>query len=419
MADTLCVIGAGPAGLCAAIAAARSGIAVTVYDKNRDPGRKLRITGKGRCNVTNNCTEAEFIREVTKNERFLYGAISRFSPADTMEMFESLGVPLKTERGRRVFPESDNAHDIANALAKYASDLGVTTVRAEVKSVAHDGRAFTVTAERIFADHTSRITQDFDAVVVATGGVSYPVTGSTGDGHRIARSFGLGVTDLIPSLVPVVCADDTAQMMGLSLKNVKLTVTDKAGKTVFAEQGEMMFTHFGVTGPLVLSASAHMRPDPSGYKMSVDLKPALDAQTLDRRITSDFGKNLNRDLVNSLGALLPSSIIEETVRRSGIDPHKKCQQITKAERLSLGSVIKDFSLTPTAFCPISEAIVTSGGVDVRELSPKTMMAKSVPGLFFAGEVIDVDAYTGGYNLQIAFATGMAAGESAAEFIFNK
>ena len=431
------VVGAGAAGAFAAIRAAECGADVTVFEKNRDVGRKLRITGKGRCNVTNDCEVREMMGAITKNPRFLYGALSRFSPADTVAFFENLGVPLKTERGRRVFPESDDANDVANALAGEMKRLGVRIVRAAVRSVEptpsggfrvmtdgersdgagggfdtprSDGADGNINAPRF--DGADGI---FTAVIIATGGVSYPGTGSTGDGHRIARSLGIAVTPLLASLVPVVTEEDCAPMMGLSLRNVRLDVTDAAGKRVYSEQGEMLFTHFGVSGPLVLSASAFMRPDPAAYRMSVDLKPALDEKTLDRRITADFEKNSSREYKNSLGALLPSSIIAEVVRRSGIDAHKKCAQITKAERVSLGAVLKGFTLTPRAFRPIAEAIVTSGGVDAAALDPKTMMAKAVPGLFFAGEIIDVDAFTGGYNLQIAFATGRLAGESASAF----
>lgn len=411
MGNKVCVIGAGAAGAFAAIRAAECGADVTVYEKNRDVGRKLRITGKGRCNVTNDCSVQKMMGAVTKNPRFLYGALSRFGPSDTMEYFESLGVALKTERGQRVFPVSDNANDIADALEREMRRLGVRIVRAAVRSVKADG-SFDVT----FDSHGGEThSQRFDAVIVASGGVSYPGTGSNGEGHRIARALGLSVTPLVPSLVPVVTAEDTSPMMGLSLRNVRLDVENSDGRRVFSEQGEMLFTHFGVSGPLVLSASALMRPQPSAYRMSIDLKPALDEKTLDRRIVSDLAKNSARALINSLGALLPSSIIAETVRRSGIDSYKKCAQITREDRTALVSVIKGFSLTPTSFRPISEAIVTSGGIDVGELDPKTMMAKAHPGLFFAGEIIDVDAFTGGYNLQIAFSTGRAAGEAAANF----
>ena len=401
------VVGAGAAGAFAAIRAAECGADVTAFEKNRDVGRKLRITGKGRCNVTNDCEVREMMSAITKNPRFLYGALSRFTPADTVAYFEGLGVPLKTERGRRVFPESDDANDIANALAGEMKRLGVRVVRAAVRSVEPlPSGGFRVTADEGEA-------REFEAVVIATGGVSYPGTGSTGDGHRIARELGIPMTPLLASLVPVVTEEDCSPMMGLSLRNVRLDVTDAAGKRVYSEQGEMLFTHFGVSGPLVLSASAFMRPDPAAYRMSIDLKPALDEKTLDRRITADLEKNSSREYKNSLGALLPSSIIDEVVRRSGIEPHKKCAQITKDERRALGAVVKGFTLTPRAFRPIAEAIVTSGGVDVSALDPKTMEAKAIPGLYFAGEIVDVDAFTGGYNLQIAFATGRLAGENAA------
>lgn len=411
MGNKVCVIGAGAAGAFAAIRAAECGADVTVYEKNRDVGRKLRITGKGRCNVTNDCNVQKMMGAVTKNPRFLYGALSRFGPSDTIEYFESLGVALKTERGQRVFPVSDNANDVADALEREMRRLGVRIVRAAVRSVKADG-SFEVTFDSHGGDTQS---QRFDAVIVASGGVSYPGTGSNGEGHRIARALGLSVTPLVPSLVPVVTAEDTSPMMGLSLRNVRLDVENSDGRRVFSEQGEMLFTHFGVSGPLVLSASALMRPEPSAYRMSIDLKPALDEKTLDRRIVSDLAKNSARALINSLGALLPSSIIAKAVRRSGIDPYKKCAQITREDRTALAAVIKGFSLTPTSFRPIAEAIVTSGGIDVGELDPKTMMAKAHPGLFFAGEIIDVDAFTGGYNLQIAFSTGRAAGEAAANF----
>ena len=424
------VVGAGAAGALAAIRAAECGAQVTAFEKNRDVGRKLRITGKGRCNVTNDCEVREMMSAITKNPRFLYGALSRFSPADTVAFFEKLGVPLKTERGRRVFPESDDANDIADALAREMKRLGVRVVRAAVRSVAPlEGGGFEVTADadggrsdlprdvaaggRFDSPRDGAAGGRFDSVVIATGGVSYPGTGSTGDGHRIARELGVSLTPLLPSLVPIVTEEDLSPMMGLSLRNVRLDVTDAALRRVYSEQGEMLFTHFGVSGPLVLSASAFMRPDPSAYRMTIDLKPALDEKTLDRRITADLARNSAREYKNSLGALLPSSIIDEVVRRSNIEPHKKCAQITKDERRALGAVLKGFSLTPRSFRPIAEAIVTSGGVDVGELDPKTMMAKAIPGLFFAGEIVDVDAFTGGYNLQIAFATGRLAGENAA------
>ncbi len=407
-AAELAVIGAGAAGLAAAIFAARAGGRVTLFERNDRAGRKLRITGKGRCNVTNDCELNEFLQNVPTNPRFLYSALSRLSPADTTELFEELGVPLKTERGRRVFPQSDSAHDIADALVRECRRLGVKTLheRAE-RLLVNDGRVTGVVTEAG--------EREFAAVIVATGGLSYPRTGSDGDGYRMARETGHRVTDLRPSLVPIVAGGICTECQGLSLKNVTLTVTDNAkGKTVYTDFGELMFAHFGLTGPLVLSASAHI-PDlaPNRYTARIDLKPALDEKTLDARILSDFSKNLNRDFCNALSALLPQKLIDPVVRLSGIDPRKKVNEITKAERASLVSLLKGVEIPLLRFRPIDEAIITKGGVDVKEIDPKTMMSKRVEGLYFAGEVLDLDAYTGGYNLQIAFSTGALAGENAA------
>lgn len=402
------VIGAGAAGMMAAYFAAAAGADVTVIEKNKKTGKKLRITGKGRCNVTNNCTPAEFMQSVPENGKFLYSAINRFTPADTMEFFENAGVPLKTERGRRVFPVSDNAHDIADALERQVRAAGVRILfGCPVRSVNYrDGVVSGVTAG----------TRDFpaDAVIVCTGGASYPGTGSTGDGYAFAETAGLDVRPRIPSLIPIITRERVAGMSGLSLRNVKLTVTD-GKKTVFDEMGEMLFTHTGLSGPLVLSASAHMRGDIASYTVHINLKPALDPQTLDARIISDLAKYSARDFANSLGDLLPRSLIPEIVRRSGIPPHKRSGEVSKAERRALLETLTDLTYTPVRFASIDQAIVTRGGVAVSELSPGKMSAKAVPGLYFAGEVIDVDAYTGGYNLQIAFATGKLAGEAAAEY----
>ncbi len=406
------VIGAGPAGMCAAIAAASGGAAVTVYEGNRDAGRKLRITGKGRCNITNDCTPQEFLGHVLRGKKFMYGPIFRFTPEDAINMMHDMGVETKTERGRRVFPVSDNANDVANALARRMSEYGVRTVRAVIDDVVtEDGRA---TGVRVGGE-----LYPYDAVIVATGGMSYPRTGSTGDGYKFARKAGIKVTPLKPSLVPVVTYEDTADMMGLSLKNVTLTVKDKDGKRVFSELGEMLFTHFGLSGPLVLSATAHMQNGSvSDYTMSVDMKPALDEGELDRRLISDFAKYAVKDFANSLGDLLPSSLIPYIIGRSGIDPHTKTGAITREQRHGLMHLLKNLTFTPKSFRGIEEAIVTSGGVDTAELDPRTMMARRIGGLFFAGEVIDVDCYTGGYNLQVAYSTGMLAGEAAAAYGFE-
>lgn len=404
---SVAVIGGGAAGMMAAVSAAEAGASVTVYEPNTVLGKKLRITGKGRCNVTNDCSPEEVMDAVTKNPKFLRGALYRFTPADTMAFFENAGVPLKTERGRRVFPVSDRAADVSRAMEDRMQALSVQIVREAVTSLLfEDGTLSGVVTESGTHRHT--------AVIVATGGVSYPGTGSRGDGYRFAKAAGLAVTEILPSLVPVVTKEDTAPLSGLSLKNVTLTVTEK-GKPVFSEMGEMLFTHFGVSGPLVLSASAHMRGNMTDYALSIDLKPALDDATLDARLLSDFNKYAQKDFINALSDLLPQKLIAPVIALSGISPRVKAGAITRAERLSLLRVLKHFPLTPLRFRPLDEAIVTSGGVDVKEIHTKTMMAKTCPGLFFAGEVLDVDAYTGGYNLQIAFSTGVAAGQAAAEY----
>ncbi len=404
----IAVVGGGAAGMMAAAAALEAGCKVTVFEPNKTTGRKVRITGKGRCNVTNNCAPEEILRNITRNSKFLYSAVYKFTPADVMEYFEGLGVPLKTERGRRVFPVSDRAHDIADSLDDHVRSLGGIVRRERVEDIIiEDGSAVGVRTQT--GDHF------FKAVILATGGVSYPLTGSTGDGHRMAEKAGLDVTALSPSLVPVVCKEHTAEMMGLSLRNVKLSVY-LGEKCVSSEQGEALFTHFGVSGPLVLSASSHMQKgDIRNYRLEFDLKPALDEATLDRRLISDLSKYAARDFINSLSDLLPSKLIEDVVKRTGIPPHKKSGEISKAERSALLNTLKHYTLTPVSFRSIDEAIITCGGVSVKEIAPSTMMSKKIPGLFFAGEIIDVDAYTGGYNLQIAWSTGSLAGKSAAEY----
>lgn len=404
---SVAVVGGGPGGIMAALAAAELGVPVTLYERNGEIGRKLAITGKGRCNVTNHCTVEEWLAEVPRNSKFLYGAASRFPPERTMAFFESLGVPLKTERGRRVFPISDRAGDIVSALGKALRQAGVRVrFRSRVVGVQKEEGLFVLTLE---TGETAR----HPSLVLATGGVSYPRTGSTGDGHRMAGALGLSLTPLKPSLIPVETKEDFSPLAGLTLKNVTLTVTEK-GVVRFSELGEMLFTHFGVSGPLVLSASAHMQDGPaSNYRMSVDLKPALSPEELDRRLVSDFGKYAAKDFINALRDLLPVKLMEPVADRAAIDKRKKTGTLTRGERQALLGVLKAFPITPVRFRPIAEAIVTMGGVDVRELNPKTMEAKKIPGLYFAGELIDLDAYTGGYNLQIAFATGRLAGKNAA------
>ena len=403
------VIGGGAAGMMAAISAAKYGAEVTLFEKNDRLGKKLRITGKGRCNLTNDCDIGEFMKNVPTNPRFLYGALNRFSTEDTKAFFEELGVPLKTERGKRVFPISDKAQDVVDALAKGCRDNQVKIVFDRVRSLVEENGA-------VVGVKTEKGEYFSDAVIVATGGMSYKQTGSDGDGYRFAAQMGLEVTELGPSLVPIVSSSRVCpRMQGLSLRNVALKIINKkSGKKVYEDFGEMMFTHFGLTGPLILSASAHI-PDieSESYEAQIDLKPALDEKTLDNRLLSDFAKFANKDFANSLGELLPQKMIDVVVELSGIPPHKKVNSITKEERQSLLRLIKCFPVSLDRFRPINEAIITKGGVEVKQIVPGTMQAKGISGLYFAGEVLDVDAYTGGFNLQIAFSTAVVAGESAA------
>ena len=402
------VVGGGAAGLMAAITAAENGAEVTLFERNDRLGKKLRITGKGRCNVTNDCDLNEFLSNVPTNPRFLYAALSAFSTADTKAFFEDLGVALKTERGKRVFPQSDRASEIVSALEKRCKALGVHIVHKRVQNIdIKDGRAVGVI--------TSDGAIPADAVIVCTGGKSYSVTGSDGDGYRFAERAGHTVTPLSPSLVPIVAKGRLCpSMQGLSLKNVALRVVNtQSGKCVYEDFGEMMFTHFGITGPMVLSASAHLTDIASGkYEAQIDLKPALDEKTLDARVRSDFDKYRNRDLVNALSDLLPQKMIEPLIGVAEIDPRKKIHSVTKEERERLVQALKRLTIPLTGLRPIDEAIITRGGVSVKEINPKTMESKLVSGLFFAGEVLDLDAYTGGFNLQIAFSTAVAAGRQA-------
>ena len=405
--NRIAIIGGGAAGMMAAGTALLSGAEVTVYEHKDRPLRKLAITGKGRCNLTNESDLSELIANVVHNPRFLYTAFSAFSAKDTMTLFESLGVPLKTERGKRVFPVSDKAQDVVNALKSYASGARLLFSHVE-EIVVREGRVAGV--------KTAHGEESYDAVILATGGRSYPLTGSDGSGYSIARRLGHTVTPIKPSLVPLVSDSPLPPaMQGLSLKNVRLSIKDKHnGKTLYEDFGEMMFTHFGLTGPMVLSASAHLADVDSGkYEARIDLKPALDAKTLDSRLLQDFAMFANRDFANSLDRLLPQKMIPVVIARSGIDPHKKVNSITKEERQRLCELLKCFTVSVDGFRPINEAIITKGGVDVKQIRPGTMNAKGIPGLYFAGEVLDVDAYTGGFNLQIAFSTAVVAGESAA------
>ena len=403
------VVGGGAAGMMSAIYAACGGADVVIFERNDALGRKLRITGKGRCNVTNQCDINEFLNNVPTNPRFLYAALNNFSTADTMNFFEECGVKLKVERGRRVFPVSDKARDIVNALINKCREVGVGVVNKRVSGL-------NIVGGRVQGVNVSGECFECDSVIICTGGKSYPGTGSDGDGYKFAKDAGHTVTKLSPSLVPIVADTSVcAKMQGLSLKNVTLKIVNlQNNKMVFEEFGEMMFTHFGLTGPIVLSASAHISDISRGkYKAVVDLKPALDESVLDARLLSDFSKYQNKDFINALGDLLPLKAIEPIIEKSGIDKRKKVNSITKEERKSLIAAIKSFDIPLLGFRPIDEAIVTKGGVAVNEVSPKTMESKLVGGLFFAGEVLDLDAYTGGYNLQIAFSTATVAGANAA------
>lgn len=402
MYDVL-IIGAGAAGLFAAVHCGRFGKKTAVIEKNDIQGKKLLITGKGRCNVTNNCDVETVLKNIPTNPRFMYSAVNSCTPEDVMNFFEWSGVPLKTERGNRVFPESDKSSDIVSALVRECREAGVEFIRDKaLELIIENGEAKGVKClnESYYAEK----------ILVATGGKSYTKTGSTGDGYEFAKQAGHTVVKASPSLVPIVTKEKYAsEMMGLSLRNVTLSVyKNSEQKPIFKEQGELLFTHFGVSGPLVLSASSHIRNCENGeYRLLIDMKPALDSETLDKRILRDFTEAKNRDFQNSLGKLLPSKMIPVIVNLSGIDGAKKVNEITRTERKNLAELIKNFPLTVKCFRPIDEAIITSGGVSVKEINPRTMESKLVKNLFFAGEVIDVDAYTGGFNLQIAFSTAYA------------
>ncbi|MBQ8906847.1 MAG: NAD(P)/FAD-dependent oxidoreductase [Ruminococcus sp.] len=415
MVDCL-IIGGGAAGCYAAITAAQRGLNVLICEHNPrgELGKKLKITGKGRCNVTNDCDLDALLANIPRNGRFLYSAFSNCMPQDVMAFFEDLGVELKVERGNRVFPVSDSAGEIVNALIAKCRSLGVKTEHCHVTALRIDETGACVGVNTDSGEIMAK------TVILAAGGMSYPATGSDGSGFVIAEQAGHQVVAPMPSLVPLVCTEaDCADMMGLSLKNVTLSLfdTQKKNRCCYSELGEMLFTHFGVSGPLVLSASAHIeRPDAGRYTLAIDLKPGLTPEQLDARIQRDFAGAQNRVLGNALGKLLPRAIILPTITRAGLDPELRVNSVTREQRHALGETIKRFELHVKGFRPVSEAIVTRGGVDVREVQPKTMESKLIPNLYFAGEVLDVDAYTGGFNLQIAFATAFAAGNAAADSI---
>ena len=404
--EKVVVIGGGPAGLVAAACAAQNGYSVLVLEKMKRTCRKLGITGKGRCNITNYCSNEDFIANVVSNPRFLYSAISSFNCEDIIAILNMYGVDTKVERGNRVFPVSDKARDVCDALLKYATDMGV--------DIACD-----TTAEALIISEGSvngvrckgGKTYNCQKVIVATGGKSYPLTGSTGDGYTLAASAGHSIVKTVPSLVPLVCeGKDFAEMQGLSLKNIRVSVSSK-GKTVFEDFGEMIFTHFGVSGPVILSASSHLGDyGKNNYLLSIDLKPALDEETLDKRLIRDFEKYNMKEVGNSLGDLLPSKMIPVVLRRWGADKTLRCNSVTKEQRKALLGIIKNFQLNIVGTRPIEEGIITRGGVKVSEVNPKTMESKLCKNLYFCGEVLDLDAYTGGFNLQIAYSTGYLAGQ---------
>ncbi len=404
--NSVFVVGGGAAGMMAAITAAENGAQVTLLERNDRLGKKLYITGKGRCNVTNDCAPEDFFQNVPRNPRFLYSAIYAFPPREVMAWFEAHGCALKTERGNRVFPQSDKSASVIDALRAELRRLGVRVLQERALDiVTQDGAVCGIETDGGF--HKT------ERVILATGGCSYPQTGSTGDGYRMLEKLGHTIVPPVGSLVPLVEKGyDCKQMQGLALKNVALRLVNQKRKTVFEEFGELLFTHFGLSGPVVLSASAHMN-EKDAYTVLLDLKPALDEQKLDLRLLRDFEKFQNRDFENALVELLPRSMIPVIVRRSGIPAEEKVHSITRERRRALLELMKRFPVEIACKAPVEDAIVTSGGVKVSEIEPGTMQSKRVRGLYAAGELLDVDAYTGGFNLQIAWATGRAAGLAAA------
>ena len=397
------VIGGGPAGMFAAITAAKQGRSVMLLERNDRLGKKLLITGKGRCNVTNNCSEQEILQNIPRNGRFLYSAMTAFPPKAIMDFLEEAGCELKTERGNRVFPVSDKAQSVLDALKNEMRRAGVAVRTGRVKEILTENGAVCGVA-------TEKERFDANSVILATGGVSYPTTGSTGDGYAMAKALGHTVVEPQGSLVPLETAGtDCPDMQGLSLRNVGVKLLNAKGKVLYKDFGELLFTHFGVSGPTVLSASCHLKGE--GCRLVIDLKPALDEGKLNDRILRDLEMYQNRAMENALTDLLPRSMIPVVLRRLEIDPAMQANSLTKQKRRALVELLKAFDLEITGKRPVAEAIITSGGIKTGEIDPKTMESKKVPGLYFAGEIIDCDAYTGGFNLQIAWATAYAAGLS--------
>ncbi len=413
MKKTAIVIGGGPAGMVACGTLAKECDKVILIEKNKFLGKKLRITGKGRCNITNNADIEEFINNVPTNPRFLYSAFYSFTNMDIISLLDDLGVKTKVERGERVFPQSDSAKDVADALKKYALSKNVTLINDEVVKLLTDNN-------KIIGVKTTKSIYKADYVILATGGCSYPLTGSDGSGYELAKSEGHSIITPKPSLIPIVTNEKWVKdLMGLSLKNIEISVFNSKNKKIYCDFGEMLFTHFGVSGPVILSASAHMKNiDKEKYTIAIDLKPALDFDKLDKRICRDFEQFKNKHIINALDELLPKALIPLIIRLSNIPEHKEVNSVTKEERHALIDTIKNLRLSVKEFRPIDEAIITSGGIKVSEINPSTMESKIIDNLYFAGEVIDVDAYTGGFNLQIAYSTGYLAAISILEKLRN-
>ncbi len=417
----IAVIGGGASGLMCASFASNTGASVTVFEKNSSNkklasdnyfdnaylGKKLLITGKGRCNLTNNCTTEDFLKNVPENPKFLYSAMRCFDTTSVMDFFEANGCHLKTERGNRVFPVSDKSRDVLEALKRSINRDNCNFINTNVTDIEKTDDLFSIRC-------SNNITYTFRKVIICTGGLSYPLTGSTGDGYDFAKKLGHTIIPARGSLVPIELKGNThTELQGLSLKNVVLTLLDVKNKKVYSEMGEMLFTHFGISGPLVLSCSAHMRADASKYRIEIDLKPALNDDVLDARIVSDLNKYINRDITNAMVDLLPQAMISPVLNHTDIQLSSKANCIKKEQRKQILHFLKHFPLEIKALRPVTEAVITSGGVSTKEINPSSMESKICEGLYFAGEVIDVDAYTGGFNLQIAFATGKLAAISAA------
>ena len=408
------VIGGGPAGMMAAITSAEQGNDVVLIEKNRVLGKKLSITGKGRCNITSSLNIDEFIKNTPGNGKFLYSAFNSYTNKDIISFIENQGIKTKVERGNRIFPVTDNAQDVVNCFAKKLKELNVSIcLNTVVKDILTDNN-------KAIGVRTNNETINADKIILATGGRSYPLTGSSGDGYKFAKKLGHTITELKPSLVPLVTYEEElhTSLQGLSLKNVEIKLIDiSKNKEIYNDFGEMLFTHFGVSGPIILSASSHLVRYKNIYellknkriKLIIDFKPALSREKLDQRILRDFEEEKNKSFKNSLDKLLPQKLIPEIINKSNIDPNKQVNSITKEERENLLKIIKQFEVTIKNFRPIEDAIITAGGISIKEINPKTMESKIIKDLYFAGEIIDVDAYTGGFNLQIAYSTGYVAG----------